>query len=51
MSTRDFIVELTRFIAVAFTETEAIRYAAELLMAEFEDAMQVALRVPAVRDT
>ena len=42
MSTRDFIVELTRFVAVASTDTEAIRYAAELPMADFEDAMQVA---------
>ena len=42
MSARDFIVELTRFVAVATTGTEAIRYAAELPMADFEDAMQVA---------
>ena len=42
VSTRDFIVELTRFVAVASTDTEAIRYAAELPMADFEDAMQVA---------
>ena len=40
--TRDFIVELTRFVAVATTDTEAIRYAAALPMADFEDAMQVA---------
>ena len=42
VSTRDFIVELTRFVAVASTDTGAIRYAAELPMADFEDAMQVA---------
>ncbi len=42
VSTRDFIVELTRFVAVATTDTEAIRYAAALPMADFEDAMQVA---------
>ena len=42
VSTRDFIVELTRFVAVASTDTESIRYAAELPMADFEDAMQVA---------
>ena len=42
VSTREFIVELTRFVAVASTDTEAIRYAAELPMADFEDAMQVA---------
>ena len=39
---RDFIVELTRFVAVAATGTEAIRYAADLPMADFEDALQVA---------
>ena len=40
--TRDFIVELTRFVDVATTGTDAVRYAAELPMADFEDAMQVA---------
>ena len=39
---RDFIVELTRFVRVAPTDTEAIHYAAALPMADFEDAMQVA---------
>ena len=42
VSARDFIVELTRFVAVATTDTEGIRYAADLPMADFEDAMQVA---------
>ena len=42
VSVRDFIVALTRFVAVAATDTEAIRYAAELPMTDFEDAMQVA---------
>ncbi len=42
VNTRDFIIELTRFVAVATTDTEAIRYAAELPMDDFEDAMQVA---------
>ena len=41
-STRDFLVELTRFVAVAATGTESIRYATELPMADFEDALQVA---------
>ena len=41
-STRDFIVELTRFVAVATTGTEAVRYAAGLPMTDFEDALQVA---------
>ncbi len=39
---RDFIVELTGFVAVAKTDTTSIRYAAQLPMADFEDAMQVA---------
>ena len=42
VSTRDFVVELTRFVGVAITDTEALRYAAALPMADFEDAMQVA---------
>ena len=42
LSTRDFIVDLTRFVSVATTDTEGIRYAAELPMNDFEDAMQVA---------
>lgn len=41
-SARDFIVELTRFVSVATTDTEAVRYAAGLPMSDFEDAMQVA---------
>ena len=39
---REFIVELTRFVEVASTDTEALHYAAELPMSDFEDAMQVA---------
>lgn len=39
---REFIVELTRFVRVAPTDTDAIHYAAQLPMADFEDAMQVA---------
>ena len=41
-SIRTFIVELTNFVSIASTDTEAIRYASELLMSDFEDAMQVA---------
>ncbi len=41
-SARDFLVELTRFATVAATGTEALRYAADLPMADFEDALQVA---------
>lgn len=39
---RDFIVDLTHFVRVAPTDTEALHYAAQLPMADFEDAMQVA---------
>ena len=39
---RDFILDLIRFLPVAPTGTEAVRYAAGLPMADFEDAMQVA---------
>lgn len=42
VSARDFIFELSRFVAVAETGTDGIRYAAELPMADFDDAMQVA---------
>ena len=42
ISTREFIAELTRFVSVATTDTESIRYATSLPMADFEDAMQVA---------
>ncbi len=40
--TRDFIVELTRFVSVVSTGTEALHYAAALPMGDLEDAMQVA---------
>ncbi len=40
--TRDFIVQLISFVDVAKTGTEAMRYAAGLPLADFEDAMQVA---------
>ena len=41
-SARDFIAELTRFVEVATIDTEAVRYAVELPLPYFEDAMQVA---------
>ena len=41
-STREFIAELTRFVSVATTDTESVRYATALPMADFEDAIQVA---------
>ena len=40
--TRDFIADLTRFVAVTPADTTALRYALSLPMADFEDAMQVA---------
>ena len=42
VNTRDFIVELTRFVGVAPADAESIRYATALPMDDFEDAMQVA---------
>ena len=42
VNVRDFIVELTRFVTVATTDTGDIHYAAGLPMTDFEDAMQVA---------
>ena len=37
-----FILDLTRFVSVAVTDTDSVRYAARLPMPDFEDAMQVA---------
>lgn len=42
IDTRDFIEHLTRFVVVAPTGTDAIQYASDLPIADFEDAMQVA---------
>ena len=39
---REFLVELTRFVSVAPTDTEAFHYAAFLPLPDFEDALQVA---------
>jgi predicted nucleic acid-binding protein len=39
---RAFLVDLSRFVEVARTTTESLRYAAQLKMKDFEDAMQVA---------
>ena len=36
------MVDLTRFVQVAPTTTDSVRYAANLPMRDFEDAMQVA---------
>lgn len=42
MQTRDFITELVSFVSVARTNTSSVRYAVNLPMKDFEDAMQVA---------
>jgi predicted nucleic acid-binding protein len=39
---RAFVNDLTAFLAVAPTDTDAMRFAASLPLADFEDAMQVA---------
>lgn len=39
---RDFLVDLTRFVSVAPTDTEAFHFATSLPLADFEDALQVA---------
>ena len=39
---KKFIVELTRFVDVASTDAQDVRYAASLAMADFRDALQVA---------
>ena len=43
MGANDFIVELTRFVVVATTDTEAVSYAAALPMTDSEGALQVAM--------
>lgn len=40
---RDFLVDLIRFVTVAPSDTDALRYAASLPLKDFEDAMQVAV--------
>jgi hypothetical protein len=41
-STREFLVGLTRLLTVAPSDTDALRFAAQLPMNDFEDALQVA---------
>lgn len=40
--TREFLLDLTRFVTVAPSDTEVLRFAATLPLADFEDALQVA---------
>ena len=41
-SAQEFLVDLTRFVTVAPCDTDALRFAAQLPMKDFEDALQVA---------
>ncbi|MCB1743187.1 MAG: PIN domain-containing protein [Gammaproteobacteria bacterium] len=43
--TKQFVLELLSFMDVAPTSTDALRYAANLEMSDFEDAMQVAAAI------
>ena len=43
--TKAFLLDLLRFVQVAPTSTESVRYAASLPMRDFEDALQVAAAV------
>ena len=44
-ATKGFLLDLLRFIQVARTSTESVRYAASLPMRDFEDALQGAAAV------
>jgi predicted nucleic acid-binding protein len=44
-ATKAFLIDLLRFIQVAPTSTDSARYAANLTMRDFEDALQVAAAV------
>ncbi|MFY9821349.1 MAG: PIN domain-containing protein [Thermoanaerobaculia bacterium] len=43
--TKDFLLDLTRFISVSSTTTDSLLYAGALDLGDFEDAMQVAAAV------
>ena len=43
--TKDFLLDLTRFISVSPTTTDSLLYAGALGLADFEDALQVAAAV------
>ena len=44
-ATKAFLLDLLRFVQVAPTSTDSVRYAARLPMRDFEDALQVAAAV------
>lgn len=50
-ATKAFLLELLRFVQVAPTSTDSVRYAASLPMRDFEDALQVAAAVACGADT
>ena len=43
--TKKFLVDLLRFVQVAPTSTDSVRYAASLAMRDFEDPLQVAAAI------
>jgi predicted nucleic acid-binding protein len=43
--TKDFLLDMMRFVQVAPTTTESLLYAGTLALSDFEDAMQVAAAV------
>lgn len=49
-ASRDFLLDLTRFVSVAPTTTESLLYAGGLALSDFEDAMQVAAAVACQAD-
>ena len=50
-ATKAFLLELLRFVQVAPTSTDSVRYAAGLPMRDFEDALQVAAAVACSANT
>jgi predicted nucleic acid-binding protein len=50
-ATKMFLLDLLRFVQVAPTSTESVRYAASLPMRDFEDALQVAAAVASGANT
>ena len=50
-ATKTFLLELLRFVQVAPTSTDSVRYAAGLPMRDFEDALQVAAAVACSANT
>lgn len=49
-SARAFLLDLAKFVSVSETTTESLRFAGELNMRDFEDALQVAAAVACSAD-